>query len=68
MRKCPEDAEQMDIGRHKAYCRRCSQRVTGIIPCSGTSVELCPHKWGLDKGYRGTRCPTCAAFEVETTP
>ena len=65
MRKCPGDAVKMNADQHKAYCLRCSQRVTGIEPCSWTSVELCGHKWGLDEGDDAKPCPMCAPFEPE---
>lgn len=60
MRGCHEQAVNMNAKGTKAYCMRCSNRSTAIVPCPWTSITPCARI----QSQGAVRCATCVSFEV----
>ena len=59
MRGCHEQATNMNAKGTKAYCIRCSNRSTAIVPCPWTSILPCARVQSMG----AQRCATCVNFE-----
>lgn len=64
IRGCPGDAVRMNKDETAAYCERCAERTTQVVPCPWTSTSLCSHRLRLAGVPYGRSCATCGAFEV----
>jgi len=60
MRGCHEQAVNMSEKGTKAYCSRCSNRSTNIVPCPWTSIIPCSRIQSRGE----EKCVTCDSFEV----